>query len=1070
MPGLFADEDLFAMAEAQIAELGETAFFAPLNQGTARPAGWGDVAVTWDRARFAEAAGSSDPRRREELFTALVRFRYAGWERRSRGWVDFDGGLATMSRHAAELGYDGIVLFLDELILWMTGHAADAPWLHGEIHKMVKLVEAGDMQRPSPFIAFIARQRNLASIVGEEFAGIEAARLEGSLEHWEGRFGTIELEDKNLPAIVERRVLRKKPGAEKTLNEAFERMKRTAGPAWQTLLGHEDAAAFRKLYPFSPALVEVLVTLSNSLQRQRTAIKLLMEMLVEHIDDLPLGEVVRLGDLFDLLAASEASADGIMKARFESARQIYRHQLLPLLREQNGTGSAARCQRMRDEHPTRLGCAGCGERACRTDNRLIKTLLVAALVPEVDAVKSMSAARLVQLNHGSLKVPIAGTETSIVAQKLRGWAAQIGQLQVGSEPDPSVRLRLEGVDVSPVLDRHRHFDTDGNRQLVIRELLFEALGLEKVLDRGKDHKVVWRGTDRTGHVYFGNDRTMGPEQLRCSDEHAFRLVIDYPFDGPEYGPSHDLEVIERYTETSGGSWTLVWLPSFFAPAIEKMLGELVILHHVLKDKETARACVSELSIENQSRALVDLGNLYSMKRARMLGVLEEAYGVAREKEGDLDSARSVESHLHLIKPGARLEAAPPPNLGEAVDVYVKGLLSARWPRHPHFTHRIDGKAGERLLGRVLERFGDLVDSPERKLPAERALIEEMRGTLGELGLVRVTENAVFLVEDRALQELEKQRQKAAVDPPSVGEVARWLDESGKMGLTDEAIGLAVRAYTRWSARALVQGGRPFVPQPGRPLPADVVLEKPELPAQAEWQAAIELAGHLFGVGLPGKALHADNLKRFEAALAARLGDVSGDATLLPGLLSRWAELAGVAGDADRLRTARSGERLVAGLVGRSVVAQVAALAAFAPETSARALGTSLASARAIGDKLGDVLTFGVFQQLAARAADLPAAAAVVAELAASLRQDEVIEALVGRIALLAIKGLSLLPPDSGHAAPPDPRTRQLSVHATGKRAVLAELDRVVREARTMLETSGDRVELNGRITLRLESR
>jgi hypothetical protein len=44
------------------------------------------------------------------------------------------------------------------------------------------------------------------------------------------------------------------------------------------------------------------------------------------------------------------------------------------------------------------------------------------------------------------------------------------------------------------------------------------------------------------------------------------------------------------------------------------------------------------------------------------------------------------------------------------------------------------------------------------------------------------------------------------------------------------------------------------------------------------------------------------------------------------------------------------------------------------------------------------------------------------------------------------------------------------VHATGKRAVLAELDRLVSEARTMLETSGDGVVLSGSITLRLESR
>jgi hypothetical protein len=33
--------------------------------------------------------------------------------------VSLDEGLAVMSRHAQSLGYDGIILFLDELILWL---------------------------------------------------------------------------------------------------------------------------------------------------------------------------------------------------------------------------------------------------------------------------------------------------------------------------------------------------------------------------------------------------------------------------------------------------------------------------------------------------------------------------------------------------------------------------------------------------------------------------------------------------------------------------------------------------------------------------------------------------------------------------------------------------------------------------------------------------------------------------------------------------------------------------------------------------------------------------------------
>ena len=45
----------------------------------------------------------------------------------SEGFVSLDEGLSIMSKHAQALGYDAVVLFLDELILWLASHAADLP-------------------------------------------------------------------------------------------------------------------------------------------------------------------------------------------------------------------------------------------------------------------------------------------------------------------------------------------------------------------------------------------------------------------------------------------------------------------------------------------------------------------------------------------------------------------------------------------------------------------------------------------------------------------------------------------------------------------------------------------------------------------------------------------------------------------------------------------------------------------------------------------------------------------------------------------------------------------------------
>ncbi len=57
-------------------------------------------------------------------------------------FISLDKGLSVISRHAQDLGYDALILFLDELILWLASHAADLRFVHQEGQKLAKLVEA----------------------------------------------------------------------------------------------------------------------------------------------------------------------------------------------------------------------------------------------------------------------------------------------------------------------------------------------------------------------------------------------------------------------------------------------------------------------------------------------------------------------------------------------------------------------------------------------------------------------------------------------------------------------------------------------------------------------------------------------------------------------------------------------------------------------------------------------------------------------------------------------------------------------------------------------------------------
>jgi len=158
IPAVFADEELFDNARQMMTDVGEDKFFTKMG---GEKSGWGTIATGWDKARFEHHASSEDTKLRSELFSALVDSWFSAYVDSGR-YVDIDTGLAMMANHAKSLDYDGIVLYLDELILWLSHQASRHEWLHEQVQKMVKLVESQAGSLAIPIVSFIARQRNLA--------------------------------------------------------------------------------------------------------------------------------------------------------------------------------------------------------------------------------------------------------------------------------------------------------------------------------------------------------------------------------------------------------------------------------------------------------------------------------------------------------------------------------------------------------------------------------------------------------------------------------------------------------------------------------------------------------------------------------------------------------------------------------------------------------------------------------------------------------------------------------------------------------------------------------------------
>ena len=93
---------------------------------------------------------------------------------------------------------------------------------------------------------------------------------------------------------------------------------------------------FRQVYPFSPALVQTLIAVSSVLQRERTALKVMMQLLVDHRETLKVGDVVPVGDLFDVVAHGDEAFSRDMAIHFDNAKRLYHQKLLPLLEKKHG--------------------------------------------------------------------------------------------------------------------------------------------------------------------------------------------------------------------------------------------------------------------------------------------------------------------------------------------------------------------------------------------------------------------------------------------------------------------------------------------------------------------------------------------------------------------------------------------------------------------------------------------------------------------------------------------------------------------------------------------------------------
>lgn len=957
LPGVYLADEIFANARQHRQVLGDEKFFGQLNQGQAGGggggAGWGKLAKGWDAARF-EAALTAPPAgdERTRLVGDLVQFVFPAFKGIAQGkdeaYVDLDVGLSVVSTHAKSLGYDGLILFLDELILWLASHAADIGFLQTEGNKLAKLVESRKAERPVPVISFVARQRDLRDLIGENVTGVEQLNFSDVLSHWEGRFHTITLEDRNLPVIAQKRVLRAKSEACRAeLEEAFEKTAQVRAEILEVLLTREaDRTLFKLVYPFSPALIQALVAVSSALQRERTALKIMLQLLVNRRDTLRLGDVIPLGDLWDVVAHGDEAFADVMRVNFENAKKLYQNKLLPLLEQQHEIDLEVDRERAKTggEVAERL-------RRFENDDRLVKSLLLCALVHGVEALKDMTCVRLAALNHGTIRSRIPGREHQVVADKLRRWAGVVGEIRVGEGvTNPTVSLQLSGVDTDSLIESAKTFDNLGTRQFKIRQMLFQSLGMPEQDDLSLAHPFVWRGSRRSCDLLFTNVRTLPDESLRASDD--WKLIVDFPFDTDGHSPVEDLDRLDRFREKGEGQRTLVWLPAFFSTRTQGELARLVVIDRLLLGNNLDQHS-KHLSVQDRQTARLLLQNQQSALSQRLVQAVEAAYAIRSEPTpGTLDASYDLsESHFQSLLPTLTVQRPVGANLGEALAHLLDQALSHQFPKHPKFGQEV--KLGKDLR-QVLDVCQEATRTPDGRVYVDdKALRAKLRNVCNPLDLGQMSETH-FVLDAHWKNHFNRQLALSGQPHPTVADLRRWTDLPDERGLPREVQNLLALVYADQTNRSFHDHGTVAYQPALDDMPDTLVLREESLPDLKDWNEAVTRVAELFGHAV-SKLLNASNLAAFAARVREGVTAHKGDCDGLPDRLHLVLKNLGVAeaeaARCDRVRTAKAVKALLAACEGREPTALVTAVAHAKLETNGTAMGKSLKSAKPLAECL-----------------------------------------------------------------------------------------------------------------------
>jgi hypothetical protein len=876
---------------------------------------YGDI--VWKRLEAASIVGG------REDFEAIANGSAQSRERFARTWLDYKGrdpsdaginprwseGLARMAEHSKRQGFGGIVLMIDEFLLWLAEKSGQE--FVAEINNLNVIVDHNTGQRSAPIFVFVARQRNLQEFFPDL---VDESKIHEHLDHHAKRFEVTKLQDVELRHIVRGRILRTRNSAavQAAVTSLVERHQKVL-PA---LLAGGDIEYLRDVYPFHPALIEMLVDVTSLMQRERSALRLLYELLVIHYPTLPVGEFLPVGSAF----AAIFPESGVEASKKVELMQDIHHQYYSRL--------APAMAKLREE----LG-SDFNEDRHRALDQLVKTVLLAEVSPRLKQ-GGLTTERLVQLNAADVEGETFRGQVRVAETDLLALSQRVPDLQVAGQGKTAlIRYVLGRVSLGEILGRARSkVDNPAQRFKVFWVALREALGVagskgfeDGGLNEG-DWDLGWRRTKRRGRIKLGNVREMSYEDF-TPPEGAFKILVDYPWDEPGHAVDEDRLRATNVRKKHGLLHSVCWLPRHMSATELGVLTELAAVRYLLSDAGQEEL-LGTLGPQDRSKVLDQAGIRQNTLEGNLDELLREVY--VRHGEffaliSDIDSSRPRET------------------LSENLVHIATLLMDRRYPQHPNFLAEPKKPDLEVLLHWMVD-----AGEESASVPYDDAVGKVLK-TLGQpLELVNLGQTKASLrLDSRYIKDV---LQRADQDSVAWTPIADHLREI--YGFQPLLVDLFLCFLCQRDHRALQEiHGEPIEVRIGIPQTTRIRLQRGSLVSAADWHRLRDLGNQLFEEPRPPAHRSLQGQDRFASSLRTKGQEKR---TVLQGLHSRLVHLG--ASDGERLHevsTANSRLAALAQMTTDSYKVLTETLAAW-PDDASDALRALVQQADRIRDVLGDL--------------------------------------------------------------------------------------------------------------------